>query len=64
MGTRTETALAQRSRRCFQKLWVTTGRLNFLWSNVCDKYVFNDLHIGPQKIQPTRCDPKILKKPS
>ena len=22
------------------------------------------LHIGPQKIQPTRCDPKILKTPS
>ena len=34
MGTRPETALAQRSRRCFQNFWVTTGRLNFLWSNV------------------------------
>ena len=34
MGTRLETALAQRSRRSFQNFWVTTGRLNFLWSNV------------------------------
>ena len=34
MGTRTETALARRSRRCFQKLCVTMCRLNFLWSNV------------------------------
>ena len=34
MSTRPETALAQRSRRCFQNFWVTTGRLNFLWSNV------------------------------
>ena len=34
MGTRPETAPAQQSRRCFQNFWATTGRLNFLWSNV------------------------------
>ena len=37
MGTRLETALAQRSRRSFQNFWVTTGRLNFLWSNVLSR---------------------------
>ena len=50
MGTRPETALAQRSRRCFQNFWVTTGRLNFLWSNVSDvATVFTDRN--PEEVE-------------